>query len=194
MEFYEVLRKRRMVRAFRPQPVPADSLERILAAAQRAPSAGFSQGQRYLVIQDKARRKEVAALCGEEGYVAAGFAPWISQAPALVIPCVSEAIYRSRYREPDKLAPDGSEMDWPVPYWYMDIGCGVMALLLAAVAEGLAAGFAGLFDLPAARARLGIPDEMDPMGVIPIGYPAPDQRSPSLKRGRARDVVRYERW
>jgi nitroreductase len=71
-----------------------------------------------------------------------------------------------------------------------------MLLLLAVVNEGLAAGFAGVHDLAALKSILGIPDEVSPVGVIPIGHPAPDKRSPSLKRGRRpqRDVVHQERW
>ena len=84
----------------------------------------------------------MAENCSEAYYVAEGFDPWISEAPALFVPCVSEAIYRARYREPDKVAAeaayhvlygesDGAEDDeWPVPYWWMDIGCTVMLVLL----------------------------------------------------------------
>jgi nitroreductase len=135
-------------------------------------------------------------LCGEAGYVEMGFHPFVSGAPVLIIPCASEAAYHRRYQEPDKVRADGSEIVWPVPYWFMDIGCAVMVVLLAAVNEGLAAGFAGAHDLDALRALLGIPAEVTPVGVIPIGHGAPDKRSPSLKRGRkpTAEVVRREVW
>ena len=194
MEFYDLMRKRRMVRAFRPDPIPEDSLARILDAAQRAPSAGHSQGQRYIVIQDEKRKAKIAANCNEQIYIAAGFAPFISGAPTLIIPCTNEQIYRRRYREKDKLLPDGSEFVWPAPYWYMDIGCSVMMILLAVVQEGLAAGFTCFGDNQALRELLGIPEEVEPMGAIPIGYAAPDKRSPSTWRARSRDMVRYEGW
>jgi nitroreductase len=88
------------------------------------------------------------------------------------------------------------EIEWPVPYWFMDIGCSVMLILLEAVNEGLAAGFAGSHDLAAFRQLLGIPGEITPVGVIPVGYAAPDTRSPSLKRGRKPldNVVHTEKW
>ena len=194
MEFYDLMRKRRMVRAFRPDPIPEDSLARILGAAQRAPSAGHSQGQRYIVIQDEERKAKIAANCNEQDYVSVGFDHFISGAPTLIIPCTNEQIYRRRYREKDKLLPDGSEFVWPVPYWYMDIGCSVMMILLAVVEEGLAAGFACFGDNQALRELLGIPEEVEPMGAIPIGYAAPDKLTPSLKRGRSKNVVRYEGW
>lgn len=122
--------------------------------------------------------------------------PWISEAPVQIVACTSEMAYHRRYREPDKLRPDGMEIDWPVPYWYFDIGCSVMVILLAAVNEGLAAGYAGVVDMPRLRELLGIPDEVTPVGVIPIGYPDKDVPSPSLRRGRkpADEVVRWECW
>jgi nitroreductase len=78
----------------------------------------------------------------------------------------------------------------------MDAGCAVMTLLLAAVNEGLAAGFAGARDLDAVRDLLGIPAEVTPVGVVPIGHPATDKRSSSLKRGRrlSDDVIHHDRW
>ena len=196
MEFSDVVRRRRMVRRFTEEPVDPAAIERILDLARRAPSAGYTQGQSFVVVTDQEKRKAIANLCGEEWYVASGFHPFVSGAPLLVIPCTSEAAYHRRYQEPDKVQDDGSEIEWPVPYWHMDIGCGVMLLLLAVVDEGLAAGFAGAHDLDALRALLGIPAEVTPVGVIPIGHPAPDVPSPSLKRGRKPldAVIHREQW
>jgi nitroreductase len=196
MEFREVVRKRRMVRHFTDEPVAPEVIERMLALARHAPSAGFTQGQSFVVVTRPELKAEIARLCGEESYVAGGFHPFISGAPVLVVACTSEAAYHRRYREPDKVRDDGSEIEWPVPYWHMDIGCAVMILLLAAVDEGLAAGFAGAHHLDALRALLGIPAEVTPVGVIPIGHPAPDVPSPSLKRGRKPEgeYAHWERW
>jgi nitroreductase len=196
MEFNDVVRNRRMVRHFTEEPIPEETMQRMLDLASRGPSAGFTQGQDFVVITDPKTKEALAALCHEEEYVRSGFHPFISTAPVLVVPCTSEAAYHRRYQEPDKLQNDGSEIFWPVPYWFMDAGCAVMTLLLAAVNEGLAAGFAGAKDLDAVRALLEIPAEVTPLGVIPIGHPAPDKRSPSLKRGRraTADVVHLNRW
>ena len=196
MEFTEVVRKRRMVRHFTDEPVAPEVVQRILDLARHAPSAGFTQGQSFIVVTRPDLKQAIAALCGEEGYVARGFHPFVSGAPVLLIPCTSEAAYHRRYREPDKIQEDGTEIEWPVPYWHMDIGCSVMIVLLAAVNEGLAAGYAGFHDLDAARQLLGIPAEVTPVGVIPIGHRAPDVPSPSLKRGRVPDAVyaHYEGW
>lgn len=196
MDFKEVIRKRRMVRNFTDEPVTADAIERILDLARHAPSAGFTQGQSFVVVTQPDLKQKIAAICSESSYVEGGFDPFISGAPVLVIPCTSEAAYHRRYQEADKIDDDGNEIVWPVPYWHMDIGCAVMILLLAVVEEGLAAGFAGAHDLDDLRAVLNIPDEVTPVGVIPIGHPAPDRRSPSLKRGRKAhdEYVHHESW
>jgi nitroreductase len=197
MEFAEVVRKRRMVRNYdASKPVSRESLERIAAAAQRAPSAGFSQGQRLVIVTDPAARQRIADICHERYYVAAGFDPWVSRAPALIVPCVSEAIYHARYQEPDKLRDDGTEIDWPIPYWYMDIGATALLVHLAAIDEGLAAGYLGLADYTDLKTELGIPTDQQPVGVITIGHPLPDRRSGSLKRGRVAkdDFAHWERW
>lgn len=184
MEFRDVVLKRRMVRKFSDQTVDPSSIDRIVDLARRGPSAGFTQGQDFILITEPDLKKAIADICGEHNYVAAGFDPFISEAPVLIIPCTNEAAYHRRYQAPDKLKEDGTEIHWPVPYWFMDVGCAVMIILLAAVAEGLAAGFAGALDLKPLRDLLGIPDEVTPVGVIPIGHPAKDKPSPSLKRGR----------
>ena len=196
MEFAEVVTKRRMVRHFTEESVPDETVRRILDLARRGPSAGYTQGQDFVVVTDPAKKLEVAELCGEKSYTESGFHPFISGAPVLIVPCTNEAAYHRRYQEPDKLREDGSEIEWPVPYWHMDIGAAVMVILLAAVSEGLAAGFAGSWNLDAFRKLLGIPAEVTPMGVIPIGHPAPDKRSPSLRRGRRplEEVVHYGSW
>lgn len=196
MELSDVVRKRRMVRHFTDEPVALAALDRILDAARHAPSAGFTQGQAFIVITRPELKQAIAELCGEQSYVERGFHPFISGAPVLVVACTSEAAYHRRYQESDKINADGSEIHWPVPYWHMDIGCAVMLLLLAVVDEGLAAGFAGAHDLDALRALLGIPAEVTPVGVIPIGHGAPDAPSPSLKRGRKPDAefIHHEGW
>jgi nitroreductase len=195
MEFSEVVRRRRMVRNYLPDSIPPEALERVLDRARRAPSAGFSQGQSFVVVTDADRRKAIAALAHEDEYVSAGFDPWLSRAPVHVVVCTSETVYRSRYSEPDKASTDNAQ-DWPVPYWHIDAGASLMLLLLAAVDEGLAAGFAGSHNLAGIKALLGIPDEVTPIGLVTLGYAAPDRRSGSLDRGwkPVEDVIHFNEW
>jgi len=194
MEFIDVVMKRRAVRRFEDGGVDHEVIERIARLAQRTPSAGFSQGQRLVVVTDPAARREVARICGEEFYEA-DFGLWISQCAAQFIPCVSEAIYHRRYQEADKVDENGAEIEWPVPYWWVDIGATMQNIMLAAVNEGLGCGFAGP-QIEPLRAYLAIPNEFVPIGVMPVGRPLPDVRSPSLKRGWVPfdEFARWERW
>jgi nitroreductase len=197
VEFVEVVMKRRVVRRFEEGGVERDVIERIARLAQRAPSAGFSQGQRLIVVTEPERRREVARLCGEEEYEA-DFGPWISECAAQFIPCVSEEVYHRRYQEPDKLQDDGTEIDWPIPYWWVDVGATMQNVMLAAVNEGLGCGFVGTDEAgwEQLRALVGIPDEFTPIGVMPVGRPLPDVRSPSLRRGWLpfEEFAHWERW
>jgi nitroreductase len=197
MEFAELLHRRRMVRNYdSAKAVSHAALDRIAAAAQRAPSAGFSQGQRIVIVTDGEKRRAIAEICDEAEYVAAGFDPWVSRAPGLIVPCVSEAVYHARYNEPDKRAPGEPEIDWPIPYWWVDVGATWMLILLAALNEGLTAGFLGTHRVADLQALLGIPADFAPIGVVTVGHPLPDRKSGSLKRGWVadREFARWESW
>jgi len=197
MEFEKLVRKRRMVRNFRPDPIRADLIDSILELALHAPSAGFSQGWAYVVVTEQKLKKKIGELQGEVDYYASSrFHKFISEAPVLVVACTSEKIYHDRYREPDKLNEDGTEIEWPTPYWFFDIGSACMLIFLAAVDKGLAAAFTGVFRVDQMKQLLGIPDHFHPVGVLSIGYAAKDVKSPSIKRGRrpVKEVVHYEHW
>ena len=196
MEFEQVVRRRRMVRNYTRETVAREVVTRILDRARRAPSAGFTQGFYFVAVDDDAIRHRIAELGDEPDYVARGFNPWLSSAPVHVVVCVSEADYHERYRQPDKLTEDGTEIEWPVPYWYVDAGGALLLVLLGAVDEGLAAGFFGVHRLPELKALLHIPDDVTPIGVVTMGRPAPDRRSGSLDRGRRPldEIVHWGRW
>ena len=196
MELKDAILKRRMVRNFADKPIEPQLIERIVELTRHAPSAGFTQGQSFIIITNPELKKAIAETCEEKEYVESGFDPFISKAPVLLIPCTSEHAYHRRYQESDKVNDDGSEIVWPVPYWFMDIGCAVMIALLAALDEGLVTALVGSKDLDMLRSLLKMPAEVTPVGVIAVGYRATDVPSPSLKRGRKSDqgYVHYEAW
>ncbi len=195
MDFEKAVLRRRMVRHFSAEPVPMEAVNRILRLAQHAPSAGFSQGSAFVVVTRPSMKRRVAELQGEKDYATAGFHRWISEAPVDIVACVSEKVYHDRYNEPDKLA-DRKEIEWPTPYWFFDIGAGCMIVLLGAVDAGLATAFSGVTGPTGMRDLLGIPPHFHPVGVISIGRPAEDVRSPSLRSGRRPfdQFVHYEHW
>lgn len=192
MEFREVVRKRRMVRAYTDEPVASEVIDRIVEAGRRVPSAGFSQGQAFVIVESDHIRRRIAEFADEPHYIEAGFDPWISTAPIHIVICCSESVYRSRYDEPDK--NDGAPQHWPVPYWWVDAGASMQNILLAAVDEGLGAGFLGVHSIPGLKALLGIPDDVDPIGIVTLGHPAGDRRSGSLQRGRRPGMVHRDGW
>jgi nitroreductase len=201
VELTEALRRRKMVRAFRSDPVDAAAVDRVLDAGRRAPSAGHSQGWAFVVLSgaaDTARYWDVA-LPGERR---AGF-PWpgLVAAPVLVLPCALPAVYVARYGEPDKVGTGlgAGAGAWPVPYWFVDTGMAAMAMLLAAVDQGLGACFFGLFEHePAIKDALGIPTDVRPVGTIALGHPAAEADRPSRSTGRGRraldEVVHRGGW
>ena len=196
MNFADVLRRRKAVRNYLPDPVPRESLEQIVARGRKIPSAGHSQGLRLVVVTDASTRKAIADVADEQHYVEHGHEPWISRAPAHIVVCVREGDYHDRYREADKLMDDGKEIEWPVPYWYVDAGAAVMLLWLAAIDERLAVGIFGVHAWDELREVVGIPADVTPIAVLTVGRPAPEASEGSSRRGwkPLEDIVRWERW
>jgi nitroreductase len=196
VEFQDVVRRRRMVRDFEARPLPTETVERILANALRGPSAGFSQGFEFLVLEGPEQTARFwEAVSPERGWERMGW-PGVYDAPLVVAPLSHKQTYIDRYAEPDKPWQDRDESHWPVPYWHIDTGFAALLVLLTAVDAGLGALFFGITDAPALRAAYGIPDGYEPIGAICIGYPRPDRRSGSLKRGHrpSVDVIHRGGW
>ena len=196
---YELLKKRRMVRHYTGERVPREALERIAATVRRAPSGGFSQGQRLLVVDDPDLLARIAAL--GDGDPLEGVEPWLETAGAQVFVMTRENDYHDRYQRDDKLE-DGEEIEWPVPFWHVDAGAAMMLVLLAAIEEGLAAAVYGIFgdDEKKLRDLLRIPEELTLVAGISLGYPRPDpgwssQTSRATQRRRAVDeLVHWNSW
>ena len=194
-----MVRHRRMIRDYDPdRAVPREVRERLLEHAIRAPSAGFSQGWAFLVLEtseDRQRYWAVTALDGPPD-------PWLqrmARAPLLVVVLSSKDAYLDRYAEPDKGWTDRDETRWSVPYWDVDAGMAALLMLLTAVDEGLGACFFGVpaDRVDAFRSAFGVPEEYRPVGVVSVGYPGDDdRRSPSLRRGRrpVEEVVHRGSW
>ena len=188
-----------MVRNYDPdRPVPPEVVDRLLDHAVRAPSAGFSQGWGFLVLEEPEDRERFWAATTPGG---GGRERWLAgmrRAPLIVVPHANRDAYLDRYAEADKGWADRDEDRWPVPYWYVDTGFAALLMLLTAVDEGLGACFFGIPPqrIGAYRDAFGVPPELHPIGAITVGYRAVDHRSPSLRRGRrpVQDVVRRGRW
>lgn len=191
-----------MVRRYAPDPVDPAVVQRALANATRAPSAGFSQGWAFLVLdtpEDVARFWE-ATTDAEDRSDPDEWLQGMRTAPVVILPCSSKAAYLSRYAEADKGWTDEDEARWPMPYWHLDAAMASLLILQTAVDEGLGSCF---FGVPpeaegAVREAFGIPDEFDPIGVITLGHRAADDGaagSPARRRRKPlAEVVHRGRW
>jgi nitroreductase len=184
MEFSEAVLRRHMVRRYDPErPVSAEVIDTALRNAIRAPSAGFSQGWDFVVLTRPEDRQAYWAAGGNETD------SWLEgmQTSTALILCLSDkGAYLRRYAEPDKGWTDLDEARWPVPYWDIDTGMAALLMLLTAVDEGLGGCF---FGAPPEMhhkifATFGIPQDRNLVGVVSLGFPVPQPRSGSLRRGR----------
>ena len=202
-----MIKRRKMVRAFTGEPLAPDVADRLLRAANRAPSAGFSQGYSFLVLAGM----EQAAPLWEIFSADAGSAPdreaeeraeiaALSTAPLVIVPLACKDVYLERYAEGDKGWTDRDESRWPVPYWYIDTGFTALLVLLAVVDEGLGAVFFGIQPQIMAdfRTRFGVPEKWTPIGAIAIGHPDPGADpvapAPASDRKSLAELVHRGRW
>lgn len=205
-EFVDVVRRRRMTRAFDPRPVPIDTLAEMVDLASRAPSAGKSQGF-HLVVLDGERTADFWDITLP--VMRRGTFKWqrLLDAPVIALPFADPKAYTDRYSEPDKAGTGlgtGAQA-WPAPYWTIDASMAVMTMLLAAEDRGLGALFFGVFKGERElRQHLGVPPGPELLGALAIGYPAdptdPDLpavapgRSASRRRRTASEIIHLGRW
>ena len=194
MEFQDVVRRRRMVRKFTGEPVSDESIQRIMRNAVRGPSAGFSQGQGFLVLRGEPLKRlgQMFDWWGGED---------AKTAPVVVIPFSAKDVYLDRYAQPDKGWTDRSEDHWPVPYWDIDTGMAALLILQTAVDEGLGAVFFGIDKdkWPTLREEFGVPDIYAPIGMIAIGHSAEEDVSEGAsprtrKRTKFEEMVHWGQW
>lgn len=199
MEFSDVVRRRRMVRRYDPdRPVPPEIVERCLANAVRAPSAGFSQGWDFVVLAEDDDRDSFWRATTPGDGPSDSWLSGIRNAPLLILCLSDKAAYLDRYAEPDKGWTDRDEGRWPVPYWDIDTGMAALLILLTAVDEGLGGLFFGVPPAhhDAVKVAFGIPSGRAIVGVVSIGYALPGPKSPSLRRPRrgVEDVAHWGRF
>jgi nitroreductase len=199
VEFSEVVRRRRMVRRYDPErPVADELIDRLLAAALRAPSAGNTRGVSFLVLREPA---DVGAYWS----VTAGPGPpdrWLQgmrTAPLLILVWTSAEAYLDRYARPDKGWTDRDPDRWSAPYWYVDAGMAALSALLSAVDSELGACFFGVPPdrVGDVRRRFGVPEEQLSVGVLSLGHPAVAgaRQSGSSPAGRpAAERLHEGRW
>ena len=202
-DFADVVRRRRMTRAFTRDPVDEAVLLEMVDLASRAPSAGKVQGWHLVVLQgDETELFWDITLPA----MRRGTFRWkrLLDAPVIALPFADPKAYTDRYAEPDKAATGlgAGPRAWPAPYWTIDASMSVMVLLLAAEAAGLGALFFGVFrGERKLRQVLGVPPGMELLGAVALGHPAPKDgedtakgRSAARPRRSPADIVHRGRW
>lgn len=171
MDFYEVVRTRRSIRAYKLDPVPNDVLGRILEAVRIAPSGSNRQPWKFIVIRDAELKKRLASACGNQDFIA--------EAPVVIVAC-------------------GHDIGWNRGGYMgsmsmlVDVSIAFTHLILAARAEGFGTCWIGSFDNRKVKEILGIPEEFNVVAITPLGYPAgEDFREPGSRKSLD-EIVSFE--
>ncbi len=198
---YRVIAERRDMRHFLPEPIDPIILQRLLAAAHRAPSVGLMQPWRFIQITDSALRQRIHALVEEERlHTAAALVERSDEFLRLKVQGVLEcgALFvvaltdqRERHVFGRRTLP---EMD------LASVACAIQNLWLAARAEGIGMGWVSLFDPAALGALLEIPNGAKPVVILCLGhvetfYSAPMLELEQWTRARPLDDMTFQnRW
>jgi len=173
METLECIETRRSIRKFRDTPVEFEKVGNILNAAKNAPSSGNLQDWKFILVTEKEKRDEIAKACLEQY--------WMATAPVFIVVCSQPDRTKRFYGE------RGEER-----YSFMNGAMAVENMLLAAHDQGLGSCCVGAFEDDMLRRALDIPDDINPLAVLPIGYPAEKVAKPI--RFTLENIVFIERW
>ncbi|MCX7732975.1 MAG: nitroreductase family protein [candidate division WOR-3 bacterium] len=171
MEFYEVIRRRLSVRAYKPDPVPEEVLNRILEAGRLAPSAKNLQPWKFIIIRDEKIRQALVPACRNQQFIA--------QAPVIICAC---ALLEQAWK--------GMGGYWSAAE--IDVTIALEHIILAAASEGLGTCWIGAFIEDEVRKVLAIPEGVKPVALTPLGWPAQEPRP--RPRKELKEIVCYERY
>ncbi len=191
-----------MTRSFDSRAVPADLVDQLVDLAARAPSAGKTQGWHLVVLEgaDTARFWDITLPAERRGDFRW---PGLLRAPVIALALADPVAYVERYSQADKVRTGlGEGVDaWPTPYWTVDASMSLNTLLLAAESVGLGALLFGVFTGDAElRGELHIPDHLQLLGAIALGWPdrpraaQGEGRSATRPRRSAREIIHRGGW
>jgi len=169
LEAYEAILSRRSIRLYEPGEVSEEMVNKLLAAAMSAPSAGNQQPWEFIVIRERAKMLAIREVHPH--------APMLDKAAVAIVVCGNKS--REKYKN----------------YWVLDCSAATQNVLLAAHALGLGAVWLGVYPneerlVPISR-LLGLPGEVVPLSIISIGYPA--EEKPAADRFDA-GRIHAEKW
>jgi len=168
MDIFEVLKKRHSVRRFKKKEIEKDKIEKLLKAANSAPSAGNLQAYRIFLVRDKSKRERLARAALDQDFVA--------QAPVDLVFCADLA------RSSQGYGTRGETL-----YSIQDATIACAYVHLAAIDLGLGSVIVGAFDEAEVGRILNIPSGLRPIIILPLGYP--DEAPEKTSRRSLNDLV-----
>ena len=171
MKFIELAEKRRSIRGYRPDPVPEELLNEILQAGNLAPTAKNLQPFHFIVVRDPAKLDELAAAYPR---------PFFREAPVAIVICTEPAKGWTRDQY------DGKN------YCEVDAAIAIDHMTLAATDLGLGTCWIGAFDPVRVTESMGLPGGIEPIAMLPLGYP--DEAGRETTRKALEELVRYDGW
>lgn len=196
------LRARRDIRRFRPDPVPEEILHRVLEAAHLAPSVGYMQPWRFVVVREAQTKLQIRALVERERLRQAEHmdergrhflelkVEGVREAPlGLCVLC-------DRREAPERVLGRATIPETDL----YSTACAVQNLWLAARAEGLGVGWVSFYRPAELRAVLGVPEGVEPVAYLCLGYPDERPVRPGLEsagwaaRRPLEELIFEERW
>jgi nicotinate-nucleotide--dimethylbenzimidazole phosphoribosyltransferase len=198
----QAIEGRRDIRRFRPDDVPAAALRRLLEAAHRAPSVGYSQPWRFIVVRSEQTRVAMRALAERERIRQAGqFGERARHFLEQKVEGIREArvglVVCCDHRDPPEEVIGRATIPDTDIY---STACAIQNLWLAARAEGLGVGWVSFYRPEDLRSLLGIPERAEPIAYLCVGYPDERPVRPGLEsagwaaRRPLDELVYAERW
>ncbi len=179
MDLMDVIKGRRSIRKYKPDPVPEEALHTLTEAVRWTPSWANTQCWEVIVVKDPKVKSELSTALpkGNPGLSS------MTEAPLVLVLCGKKGI--SGYY---KGQPATEKGDWLM----FDTGLAMQNLCSAAHALGLGTVIIGLFDHRKAAEILSVPQSVEVVAMTPLGYPATGGGSP--KRKEISEFVFYERY
>ncbi len=184
MDLFDAIKTRRSIRTYLDKPVEDEKLQAVLEAVRMSPSWANFQCWRLIVVKDKDVKAKISAL----SYVESLFAPLgyksnpsmkaLAEAPVVVVLCAD---------------PEKSGTLWNQHYYLVDSGLAAQNMMLAARGLGLGSVFVGIFDEDKLKKLLNIPSGIRTVGLLPLGYPAEEQKNGPSRRP-VEEFCFFEQW
>jgi len=169
--FYELYERRKSVREFQERAMPPEVISRLLMTLNRAQSAANRQPWHFIVVEKK-DREGLNALLTKEGF---------RNAPVIIVACADPS--QAWVRKTDK-----------VNYAWVDVTIAVTEMIGAATAEGVGSCWIAAVDADAVKKLLGIPAQMEVVGLVALGYPLEELKKVEKVRKPLTEIIHYGRW